>query len=280
MAAEAVSRAASASRIVPRYGLRYGHSDRSGLSDRAFGRSGTVRSATGYAILVAVSSQVNGRNARVSQVLHRRRLGRPGRRTILRGHESGDRGGHCGDLPRRSRGRGSRSRGRAPGLRGLLADDPRGAACAARADRPGLPAPVGRPGAGHHRGNGSAAGDGVAADAGPRRAWPLQGRDGRAEVVRVRARAGVDANRARADRRHRDDHALELAGEPDRLQGRAGYGRRMHDGAEAERDGAALGAGDRRDHGRGRRAERGVQPGERGRTRPSAPRSHRTPGST
>ena len=33
----------------------------------------------------------------------------------------------------------------------------------------------------------------------------------------------------------RHDHAVELAAQPDRLQGRAGAGRRLHDGAEAVR---------------------------------------------
>ena len=41
--------------------------------------------------------------------------------------------------------------------------------------------------------------------------------------------------RARAGRRLRPDHALELAPQPDRLQGRAGAGGRLHDGAEAVR---------------------------------------------
>ena len=47
---------------------------------------------------------------------------------------------------------------------------------------------------------------------------------------------------ARTGRCLRLHHAVELADEPDRLQGRAGAGRRLHDGAEAERDRAAVGA--------------------------------------
>ena len=50
---------------------------------------------------------------------------------------------------------------------------------------------------------------------------------------------GTTLIRARADRRVRPDHAVELAGQPDRLQGRAGARGRLHDGAEAERDRAA-----------------------------------------
>ena len=45
--------------------------------------------------------------------------------------------------------------------------------------------------------------------------------------------AGHDADRARADRRLRLHHAVELADQPDRLQGRPGARRRLHDGAEA-----------------------------------------------
>ena len=45
--------------------------------------------------------------------------------------------------------------------------------------------------------------------------------------------------RARAGRRLRLHHAVELAGEPDHVQGGAGARRRLHDGAEAERGGAA-----------------------------------------
>ena len=60
----------------------------------------------------------------------------------------------------------------------------------------------------------------------------------------------------RADRRRRPDHALELAAEPDRLQGGAGARRRLHHGAEAERDRADQRHRLRRDHARGRRAAR------------------------
>ena len=58
----------------------------------------------------------------------------------------------------------------------------------------------------------------------------------------VRGAEGLDAHAQGADRRVRPDHAVELAAEPDRLQGRAGARGRLHDGAEAERDRAALAA--------------------------------------
>ena len=45
---------------------------------------------------------------------------------------------------------------------------------------------------------------------------------------------GTTLLRARAGRRVRPDHAVELADEPDRVQGRAGARRRLHDGAEAD----------------------------------------------
>ena len=63
-----------------------------------------------------------------------------------------------------------------------------------------------------------------------------------AEGLPVRGEHRHDADRPRADRRRRHDHAVELAAEPDRLQGRAGARGRLHHGAEADRDRAALGA--------------------------------------
>ena len=73
------------------------------------------------------------------------------------------------------------------------------------------------------------------------------------------------------------DHAVELADQPDRLQGRAGARRRLHDGAEADRGRAAQRDPLRRDPARGRRAGRRVQPRERRRRRPSARRSSSHP---
>ena len=59
------------------------------------------------------------------------------------------------------------------------------------------------------------------------------------------------------------NHPVELAHQPDRLQGRARTGRRLHHGAQAQRDSTAerfsLRPGDRR----GRRSERRLQPGQR-----------------
>ena len=52
-------------------------------------------------------------------------------------------------------------------------------------------------------------------------------------------RRGTSARREGAGRCRRHDHALELAPEPDRLQGRSGPCGRLHHGAEAERGGAA-----------------------------------------
>ena len=51
---------------------------------------------------------------------------------------------------------------------------------------------------------------------------------------------GTTKRRARAGRRVRPHHAVELACEPDRVQGGAGARGRLHDGAEAERNRAAL----------------------------------------
>ena len=82
--------------------------------------------------------------------------------------------------------------------------------------------------------------------------WLSQGRAGRRAVGAPHAPSsrccstyefererGTTLHRARADRRLRLHHAVELAGQPDHLQGRAGARRRLHDGAEAERDRAA-----------------------------------------
>ena len=53
----------------------------------------------------------------------------------------------------------------------------------------------------------------------------LADRAGRARRLRIRTADGHHADRARARRRVRPDHAVELAAEPDRLQGRAGASR-------------------------------------------------------
>ena len=107
----------------------------------------------------------------------------------------------------------------------------------------------------HQPGDGRAAVAG-AGRAGRRRPRPPRDRPRRAGRLRVRAADGHHADRARAGRRVRDDHALELAAQPDRLQGRAGARRRLHDGAQAVRGRAAERDHLRRDHRRGRRARR------------------------
>ena len=71
------------------------------------------------------------------------------------------------------------------------------------------------------------------------------------------------AGAARAGRRARRDHAVELPAEPDRRQGRPRPRRRLHRGAEAERGGAAQRLHPRRGD-RGRRpAGRRLQPRHR-----------------
>ena len=88
------------------------------------------------------------------------------------------------------------------------------------------------------------------------------------------------AGAARAGRRGRRDHALELPAAPDRRQGRAGAGRRLHGRAQAERGRAA-----QRLH--ARRGDRGRRPARRASStsspapaRSSARRSPPTPAST
>ena len=60
----------------------------------------------------------------------------------------------------------------------------------------------------------------------------------------------------RAGRRLRPDHAVELADQPDRVQGRAGAGGGLHRGAEADRGRAAQRHAARADHARRGRARR------------------------
>ena len=55
-------------------------------------------------------------------------------------------------------------------------------------------------------------------------------------ILRIQPRARHEPDRRGADRRLRADHALELAAEPDRLQGRARARGGLHGRAEAERD--------------------------------------------
>ncbi len=88
------------------------------------------------------------------------------------------------------------------------------------------------------------------------------------------------AGAARAGRRARRDHPLELPAQPDRRQGRAGAGRRLHGGAEAERGGAAERLHPRRGD-RGRRPPgRASSTSSPGPGPSSARRSPATPAST
>ena len=93
------------------------------------------------------------------------------------------------------------------------------------------------------------------------------GRHRRVEELLLRGAARDDADRQGADRRLRPDHAVELADQPDRLQGVPGAGHRLHDGAEAVGGGALFGTDLHRGDGRGGRARRRVQHGVRRRSR-------------
>ncbi len=101
-------------------------------------------------------------------------------------------------------------------------------------------------------------------DARPR---PPGHRHRRAEELRVRGAARRHADRQGADRRLRADHAVELADQPDRVQGVPGAGHRLHHGAQAVGGGAVLRADLHRDHRRRRRSRRRLQPGPRRRPR-------------
>jgi hypothetical protein len=70
----------------------------------------------------------------------------------------------------------------------------------------------------------------------PRSGPHTSSRRSRAARVPVQHAGRFAARVARADRRMRADHAVELADQPDRVQGRAGARGRLHDGAQAERD--------------------------------------------
>ena len=86
---------------------------------------------------------------------------------------------------------------------------------------------------------------------------------GSAQELSFRGAGRLGDGGARARRRHRHDHAVELAAEPDRLQGRAGAGRRLHHDPEAIRIHAVVGADLRGNPARSRRAEGRVQPDQR-----------------
>ena len=88
------------------------------------------------------------------------------------------------------------------------------------------------------------------------------------------------AGRARAGRRRRRDHAVELPAAPDRREGRAGAGGGLHGGAQAQRGRAAQRLHPGRGARRARPAGRRLQPRHRPSARSSARRSPPTPTST
>ncbi len=97
-------------------------------------------------------------------------------------------------------------------------------------------------------------GNGRAARHGPGRAgrpWccPFRADDQCLRDLCLRLHAGDHAHRARAGRGRCDDHAVELADQPDRLQGRSGARHRLHHGAEAFGDRSLQCRDLRRDHG-------------------------------
>ena len=98
-----------------------------------------------------------------------------------------------------------------------------------------------------------------------RRAWP--------RATQFEETVGNSLDRARADRRGRLHHPVELPAAPDRRQGRLRHGRRLHRRAQAERGRAGRRVHPRRDHQRGRPAGRRVQP--RLGHRPGGRRGHR-----
>ena len=165
-------------------------------------------------------------------ILHRRRLGRSRRQEVHPRRQSGDRRSDvrsCARLEGRPRQGRCRRQARLPDL---FADQPRGARRAAGKDHRGLQGP--------HEGNrrrrirrdGRAAADGRT-PAGRRRPRPYRFHAGSPQELSFRRDRRFGRRRARAGRRHRHDHALELAAEPDRLQGRARARRRLHHDPQA-----------------------------------------------
>ena len=105
----------------------------------------------------------------------------------------------------------------------------------------------------------------------------LDGAADRASIA-VRGDGRQLARRARADRRRRRDHAVELPAAPDRREGRARARRRLHGRAQAERGHAAQRVRARRDHRRGRRCPPASSTSSPAPARSSARRSPRHPG--
>ncbi len=137
-----------------------------------------------------------------------------------------------------------------PGVRRVVA---RGTPGAARKDRRHLQAPLQRDGRDHQPRDGGSA---LLRDAVPgrRRHGPLPHSARHPQNLRLRGAARRHRNPARADRRHRHDHAVELASQSDLLQGRRRARSRLHDGAEALGSRAVLGDPDRGDAGGSGRA--------------------------
>ena len=194
-------------------------------------------------------------------------------------HQSGHRvgrGRHFHGRPERRR----PCSGRGPTrLRRLLAHDAGRAPCPHRAHPRRLQGSLRRDRPGDLDRNGCAdhARQGLAD---PDRRRPHQRHDRGAQDLQVRGDARHDAARARAGRRVRADHALELADEPGRRQGRPGARGRLHHGAQALRVLALqrhpMGQG----HARGRRARRCFQSRSTATALMSERRSRRTATST
>ncbi len=98
--------------------------------------------------------------------------------------------------------------------------------------------------------------------AGSHRPRPPDPDDRGAAPLSVRSGAGHDPHPSRTRGRVRLHHAVELAGQPDHVQGGAGAGRRLHDGPQADGARAPQRTAPRRGLSRGRRAGRRLQSGE------------------
>ena len=176
--------------------------------------------------------------------------------------QSGDRSGHRQHPARQRGGCGARSPGRAARLCGLV---PHGAGRARRAPDPrpctrARALGADRAGAQHRDGGRHRL---CAKRSGPARsrAHPRRARESGEVSLRLAARHHGDP--ARADRRLRPDHALELAALPDHRQGRPGTSGRLHGRTEAQRALATQRAFLRRDHGRGGLPAGRLQPRQR-----------------
>ncbi len=152
-----------------------------------------------------------------------------------RRHRPVDRAAVHPDRARLQGGRRPGGRRRQSRLRRIFAHNARGAARAAPPNSRKLQRPGGGPCAGRLAGNGrSLAVRPRGAGLGGTGASRSDHRGAR--ELRIQPAARNEPDRQGADRRRRADHAVELAFEPDRLQGRSGAGRRLHGGPEAERD--------------------------------------------